>query len=178
MNTIFEKAPKAPNFNPIYNADVIFIPVFYRLPDGREILLLNRLAEAVDDEKKNDPQIVLRIEEDKRKVQDFATQLEAHDHKWYDRFSCDDWQPKEVKGMSPTEFIAWVESKGLRFNYRTDIWFYKNGEILFQGDLEGYSCAFCFNILDKGLIQELLAYAEKKHFDIWKGGNNNPQNNW
>lgn len=153
MYEIIEKESFS-RFSAWYCATIIRVPVFCMLPDGREVFVLNRLTDAVEDSKKNDSYVVGDIEEDKKKVDDFISQLKAHDGKWFDRYSRWLWQPKEIAGKSPLKFIDWVGEKGFTFQRElSQLILTKGNEATFHGNLNEYSCAFCYEIFDADMIK-------------------------
>lgn len=155
MYSIVEK-PAVNEYSHWFGAEIILVPVFCRLPDGREVFLLNKVAGTADEEKKDDFYISLQNKQDKRTLEDYMEQLRNHDGKWIDRNSTWGPQPEAVKGLSPLEFIALVRDNGFTFKKEcTDISIVNNGVTRFSGNLNEYSCAFSFDIFDKEMIEEL-----------------------
>lgn len=163
MYSIVEK-PAVNEYSHWFGAEIILVPVFCHLPDGREVFLLNKVAGTTDEEKKgdfyiekkDDFYISLQIKQDKRTLDNYVEQLRNHDGKWIDRNSTWGPQPEAVKGLSPLEFIALVRDNGFTFKKEcTDIAIYSNGTARFSGNLKQYSCAFSFDIFDKEMIEEI-----------------------
>jgi len=166
MYKIIEKAPCAPDYSGWYGATIIRTPVYCLLPNGKEVFLLGKISDVMETHKKNDHYIVRDIEEQSKEIENFVEQLKAHDGKWFDRNHTWFWQSKEVHGLSPLEFIDWVKSKGYAFNDMTEIILNEDGQGRFHGNLDKYSCAFCYDIADGELIQKLCSFAKKNNIPI------------
>lgn len=144
-----------------YGATIIRTPTYVVLPSGKEVFLLNAVTDVVETNKKNDPYIQQDIREDQKKIEDYALQLEKHDGKWFDRFSRWPYQSKEICGLGPLNFIQWVDDKGYGFREEfTNLMIFSDGTARFHGNLEKYSCAFEYDIIDKALIESLKKAAE------------------
>ena len=166
MYKIIEKAPCVPDFSEWYGATIIRTPVYCLLPNGKEVFLLNKISDVMETHKKKDHYIVRDIEEQSREIENFIEQLKAHDGKWFDRNHTWFWQPEEVRGLSPMKFIDWVKSKGFAFNDMTEVILNEDGQGRFHGNLDKYSCAFCYDIADGELLQELCSFAKKNNIPI------------
>ena len=167
MYKIIEKAPCAPDYSEWYGATIIRTPVYCLLPNGKEVFLLNKISDVMETHKKNDPYIVGDIEKQSGEIKNFVEQLKAHDGKWFDRNHTGFWLPVEVRGLSPMEFIDWVKSKGYTFNDKTtNVIIFKDGHGRFHGNLDKYSCDFCYDIADNEMLQKLCDFAKENNIPI------------
>lgn len=138
-----------------YNATITRVPVYCKLPDGKEAFLLNRLTGAIETDRQKDFYIVNDIKGDKEEVKDFVRQLKKNNGKWFDRYGKWTWHPEATNGLGPLKFIDWVKSKGYTFDEKmTDLTIESCGT-KFMGNLNEYSCAFCYDILDESIVEEI-----------------------
>lgn len=133
-----------------YDATVTRVPVYCKLPDGREVFLLNRLTGAIESNKQKDYYIVRDIEEHKEEIKAFVAQLKENGGKWFDRY-----HHEETKRLGPLEFIDWVESKGYTFEQEMTSLEIESNRTMFGGNLNEYSCAFRYDILDDAIVKEI-----------------------
>jgi hypothetical protein len=153
---IIEKTEESfSDFSAWYNATVTRVPVYCKLPDGREVFLLDRLTGAIESSKQKDPYIVGDIEEHKKEIEAFVDQLKENGGKWFDRYCKWIWHPEETKKLGPLEFIDWVESKGYTFSKEMTTLEIEPYRTMFGGNLNEYSCAFCYDILDEAIVEEI-----------------------
>lgn len=138
-----------------YNATVTRVPVYCKLPDGREVFLLNRLTGAIESNKQKDHYIVRDIEEHKKEIEAFVDQLKENGGKWFDRYCRWIWHPEETKKLGPLEFIDWVESKGYTFDKKMTYLEIEPNRTVFGGNLNEYSCAFRYDIFDDAIVNEI-----------------------
>lgn len=138
-----------------YNATVTRVPVYCKLPDGMEVFLLNRLTGAIESSKQKDHYIVRDIEEHKEEIKAFVDQLKENGGKWFDRYCRWIYHPKETKNLGPLEFIDWLKSKGYTFDKNMTYLVHESGRTMFGGNLNEYSCAFRYDILDKAIVNEI-----------------------
>lgn len=143
------------DFSGWYNATVTRVPVYCKLPDGREVFLLNRLTGAIETDKQKDHYIVGDIEEHKEKIEAFVAQLKENGGKWFDRYCKWGYHPEETKKLGPLEFIDWVESKGYTFDKKMTDLIIEDSRTSFWGNLNEYSCAFSYDILDEAIVKEI-----------------------
>lgn len=138
-----------------YNATITRVPVYCKLPDRKEAFLMNRLTGVIESSKQKDHYIVRDIEEDKEEIKVFVDQLKENGGKWFDRYCKGRWHPEKTKKLGPLEFIDWVKSKGYTFDEKmTDLTIESCGT-KFMGNLNEYSCAFCYDIHDKSIVEEI-----------------------
>lgn len=138
-----------------YNATITRVPVYCKLPDGKEAFLMNRLTGAIESSKQKDHYIVRDIEEDKEEIKVFVDQLKENGGKWFDRYCKGRWHPEKTKKLGPLEFIDWVESKGYTFNKKMTSLEIEPNRTMFGGNLNEYSCAFRYDILDDAIVKEI-----------------------
>ena len=138
-----------------YNATITRVPVYCKLPDGKEAFLMNRLTGAIESSKQKDHYIVRDIEEDKEEIKVFVDQLKENGGKWFDRYCKGRWHPEKTKKLGPLEFIDWVESKGYTFNKKMTSLEREPNRTMFSGNLNEYSCAFRYDILDDAIVKEI-----------------------
>lgn len=153
---IIEKTEESfSEFSAWYNATVTRVPVYCKLPDGREVFLLNRLTGAIESSKQKDTYIDIDIEEHKKEIEAFVDQLKENGGKWFDRYCEWIWHPEETKKLRPLEFIDWVESKGYTFDKKMTDLMIEDSRTSFGGNLNEYSCAFRYDILDEAIVEEI-----------------------
>ncbi len=153
---IIEKTEESfADFSGWYGATITRVPVYCKLPDGREVFLINRLTGAIESSKQQDPYIVGDIEECKKKIEAFVDQLKENGGKWFDRYCRWTWHPKETMKLGPLEFIDWVESKGYTFDKEMTDLRIEDSRTLFGGNLNECSCAFRYDILDEAIVKEI-----------------------
>lgn len=153
---IIEKTEESSfGFSERYNATVTRVPVYCKLPDGREVFLLNRLTGAIESSRQKDPYLVRDIEEHKKEIEAFVAQLKENGGKWFDRYCRWTWHPKETMKLGPLEFIDWVESRGYTFEKNITDLIIEDGRTSFGGNLNEYSCAFRYDIFDDAIVEEI-----------------------
>ena len=153
---IIEKTEESSfGFSGWYGATVTRVPVYCKLPDGREVFLLNRLAGAIESSKQKDHYIVGDIEEDKEEIEAFVNQLKENGGRWFDRYCKWIWHPEETKKRGPLEFIDWVESNRYTFDKKMTSLEIEPNRTMFGGNLNEYSCAFRYDILDDAIVKEI-----------------------
>lgn len=153
---IIEKTEESfSDFSGWYDATVTRCPVYCKLPDGREVFLLNRLTGAVESNKQKDHYILRGIEEHKKEIEAFIDQLKENGGKWFDRYCRWIWHPEETKKLGPLEFIDWVKSEGYTFNKKMTSLEIEPYRTMFGGNLNEYSCAFRYDILDEAIVEEI-----------------------
>ncbi len=160
--TMIEKNPLPPEFSAWYGTDVVRTPTYAVLPSGKEVFLLNKLNDIVEDARKK-KEITCDVKHDEETCTDFMRQLEKNEGKWFDRYRTWFWQPKEVRGMSPIEFIHWTEEKKYTFDKEmTEVYFKEDGTARFHGNLNEFSCAFSFDIIDSDIINDVIRKTKMK----------------
>lgn len=153
---IIEKTEESSfGFSGWYDATVTRVPVYCKLPDGREVFLLNRLTGAIESSRQQDYYIVRDIEEHKEEIKAFVDQLKENGGKWFDRYCRWIWHHKETKKLGPLEFIDWVKSKGYTFDKQMTDLIIEDSRTSFGGNLNEYSCAFRYDILDDAIVKEI-----------------------
>lgn len=153
---IIEKTEESfSDFSGWYNATVTRVPVYCKLPDGREVFLLNRLTGAIESSKQKDSYIVRDIEENKKEIEAFVAQLKENGGKWFDRYCKWMYHPEETMKLGPLEFIDWVESKGYTFDKKMTDLIIEEGRTSFGGNLNEYSCAFRYDVLDDAIVKKI-----------------------
>lgn len=153
---IIEKTEESfSDFSGWYDATVTRVPVYCKLPNGREVFLLNRLTGAIKSSKQQNSYIVGDIEEHKREIEAFVNQLKENGGKWFDRYCRWIWHPKETVKLGPLEFIDWVESEGYTFDKKMTDLIIEDSRTSFGGNLNEYSCAFRYDIFDETIVEEI-----------------------
>lgn len=143
------------DFSGWYDATITRVPVYCKLTDGREVFLLNRLTGAIEPNKQKDSYIVRDIEEQKEEIKALVSQLKDNGSKWFDRYCMWAYHPEGTRGLSPLEFIDWVESKGYTFDKKMTSLEIEPYRTMFGGNLNEYSCAFRYDILDEAIVEKI-----------------------
>lgn len=157
MYKLITKNLESPYYSSWHGATLLRSATYAVLPSGKEIFLLNKVTGVVEPERMNNSTIVRNIKKDEEECIELARQLEKNGGKWLDRYASDPDQPNEVRGKNPAEFVRWVKSKGYTFDQEmTEIICCEDGTAVFHGNLNEFSCAFNFIIVDEGLMRELM----------------------
>lgn len=142
-----------------HNKLCVYDNIIMDTPGRMGLHITSALTGIAGESLENHPLVRIDAERDRETVRVLKEQLVSNGGKWCDMHMTWPYHLKEAKGMGPVEWIRLVRKKGWTFTSSTALSANGSEGADLIGNINEYSAAFFYRILDKNTLEEVKRMA-------------------